>query len=53
MVDYQLDLDEYRKFYAELMNQSDKGNDSDNVGSSGANALEQADEMIVGDRLSK
>lgn len=49
MVDYQLDLDEYRKFYAELMNQSDKGNDSDNVGSSGANALEQADEMIVGE----
>jgi hypothetical protein len=49
MVDYQLDLDEYRKFYAELMNQSDEGNDSDNVGSSAAYALEQADEMIVGE----
>ncbi len=49
MVDYQLDLDEYRKFYAELMNQSDEGNDSDNVGSSAAYALEQADEMIAGE----
>jgi putative transposase len=49
MVDYQLDLDEYRKFYAELMNQSDEGNDSDNVGSSAAYALEQVDEMIVGE----
>ena len=39
MVDYQLDLDEYRKFYAELINQSEEGNDSDNVGSSGAYAL--------------
>ncbi len=47
MVDYQLDLDEYRKFYAELMNQSDEGNDSDNVGSSAAYALEQVDEMIA------
>ncbi|GAB1365845.1 hypothetical protein MASR1M36_07160 [Candidatus Cloacimonadaceae bacterium] len=49
MVDYQLDLDAYRKFYAELMNQSDEGNDSDNVGSSAANALEQHDEMIAGE----
>ena len=49
MVDYQLDLDEYRKFYAELMNQSDEGNDSDNVGSSAAYALEQPHEMIVGE----
>ncbi|HPI26548.1 MAG TPA: hypothetical protein PLO57_08825, partial [Candidatus Cloacimonadota bacterium] len=47
MVDYQLDLDEYRKFYAELMNQSDEGNDSDNVGGSAAYALEQAVEMIA------
>lgn len=49
MVDYQLDLDEYRKFYTELMNQSDEGNDSDNVGSSAAYALEQADELIAGE----
>ncbi|HOH98588.1 MAG TPA: Mu transposase C-terminal domain-containing protein [Candidatus Cloacimonadota bacterium] len=49
MVDYQLDLDEYRKFYAELMNQSDEGNDSDNVGSSAAYALEQPNEMIAGE----
>ena len=49
MVDYQVDLDEYRKFYAELMNQSDEGNDSDNVGSSAAYALEQADELIAGE----
>jgi hypothetical protein len=47
MVDYQLDLDEYRKFYAELMNQSDEGNDSENVGSSVAYALEQPDAMIA------
>ena len=49
MVDYQLDLDEYRKFYAELMNQSDDGNDSDNVGSSSAYASEQPNQMISGE----
>jgi putative transposase len=49
MVDYQLDLDEYRKFYAELMNPADEGNESDNVGSSAAYALEQAVEMIAGE----
>ena len=49
MVDYQLDLDEYRKFYAELMNQSDEGNDSDNVGSSAAYALEKPHEVISGE----
>ncbi len=45
MVDYQLDLDKYRKFYAELMSQID-GDGSDHVGSTAACALGHADEMI-------
>ena len=45
MVDYKLDLDEYRKFYAELMSPTDE--DGSGKGeSSAACALEHADEMI-------
>ncbi len=45
MVDYQLDLDEYREFYAELMSLAE-GNGSNNVGSSAACALEHTDEVF-------
>lgn len=45
MVDYKLDLDEYRKFYAELMSPTD-GDGSDDGDGSADCALEHADEMI-------